>query len=66
MNTVPDRLKGRAKVCPACWGEGTVEVNRAEPTLHGFLGAMRLPCDRCKMLGWIVESEIDCEATDGW
>jgi ribosomal protein S27AE len=66
MKTDPNRMKGRAKVCPRCWGEGVVPAPRQQTVLAGFIGSVRLPCPRCKMLGWVEETEIDCEATDGW
>jgi hypothetical protein len=62
------RIKQRptAKLCPLCEGERVVVAPRQSPVLRGFLGAVRLPCPRCKMAGWIEETEIDCEAVDGW
>lgn len=65
MNHSPDKMRGKAKVCGYCFGEGTVEVKRQEFVLDGFLGGMRLPCPRCNMLGYVEESEIDCEAKRG-
>jgi hypothetical protein len=34
--------------------------------LAGFIGAVRLPCPRCKMLGWVEETEIDCDTSGVW
>lgn len=59
-------MKGRAKLCPQCWGEGVVIAPREQAILGGFLGAAKLPCPRCQMRGWIEESEIDCDTSHGW
>lgn len=61
----PDKMKGKAKLCPLCEGQRKVTAPRLDG-LRALLGAVRLPCPRCKMRGWIEESEIDCVANDGW
>lgn len=66
MERTAERMKGAAKLCPRCWGKGVVEAKRSEPLLEGFPGAMRLPCPRCQMAGWVEESEIDCDTTGVW
>lgn len=66
MDRLAERMVGRPKTCPVCGGDGLVTAPRQDPILRGLPGAVRLPCARCKMLGWVEESEIDCEASDGW